>query len=215
METFLENCTGVILAGGENRRMPLLKAFIEVEGQKIIEKNLTIMKDLFREVFIVTNQPEAYSYLGVPMLGDVYDSRGPMTGIFTVLLNSSQNWVFITACDMPFIHKPLIKHIYSKRENFDAVVPSLKNRTEPLFALYSTRLLGSMEKAVLEDRKSLNDFLRGKRVQYIPIKEIGKLDPDVLSFVNLNTPADIDHYLQDKDKIRFKKKIERRGKCSV
>lgn len=205
MNDFLKDCSAAILAGGENRRMPVLKAFIEVDGQKIIEKNLGLIKRIFNEIFIVTNQPGAYSYLDVPMLGDIYDIRGPMTGILTSLLNSPEQWVFVSACDMPFINIDLIRYMASGRKGFDAVVPVLKGKPEPLFSLYSKRLLTSMEKSLLSDKKSLKDFLGGKRVQYITTREIRKFDPEAVSFINLNTPRDIDLYLKNKDKLRFKR----------
>ena len=215
MDTFIKNCTAAILAGGENRRMPVLKAFIDVEGRKIIEINLGTVKRLFEEVFIVTDRPEACLYLGVPMLGDVYDIRGPMTGIFTSLLNSSKQWVFISACDMPFLNKDLIEYMASKRDNSDAVVPVKKGNTEPLFAFYSKRLLASMEKSILADKRGIKEFLSDKRVQYIRTPEIKKRDPGARSFINLNTPEDIDLYLQPQDKTKFKNESARREKCLV
>jgi molybdopterin-guanine dinucleotide biosynthesis protein A len=140
------------------------------------------------------------------MLGDIYDIRGPMTGILTSLLNSPEQWVFVSACDMPFINIDLIQYMASGRKGFDAVVPVLKGKAEPLFSLYSKRLLTSMEKAVLSDNKSLKDFLSRKRVQYITTGEIKRFDPEAVSFINLNTPRDIDLYLKHKDKLRFKRK---------
>jgi molybdopterin-guanine dinucleotide biosynthesis protein A len=195
MSNLIKDCTGVILAGGENTRMPVLKAFIKVKGKPIIEKNLTLMQQLFEETFIVTNQPSDYSHLGAPLLGDVHDIRGPMTGIFTSLLNSPTPWVFISACDMPFINKDLINYMYSQRNGFDAVVPSIKGKAEPLFAFYSKRLISSMEKALLTDRRGLKDFLKDKKVKYISAREIGRLDPGARSFINLNTPGDANRYL--------------------
>lgn len=215
MTALIKDCTGAVLAGGENTRMPVLKSFIEVRGQKIIERNIKITKQLFKEAFIVTNQPEYYSYLGVPLLGDVYDVRGPITGIFTALLNSSSNWVFISACDMPFLNKELIEYMALKRDNMDAVVPMLKGKAEPLCAFYSKRLLGAMEKAILTGRKSLRDFLRNKRVQYITVKEIRRIDACTVSFVNLNSPEDIDLHLRNRDIIRFRRKVKREVKCLV
>jgi molybdopterin-guanine dinucleotide biosynthesis protein A len=120
MSNLIKDCTGVILAGGENTRMPVLKAFIKVNGKPIIEKNITLIQQLFEKTFIVTNQPSDYSNLGTPLLGDVHDIRGPMTGIFTSLLNSPTPWVFISACDMPFINKDLINYMHSQRNGFDA-----------------------------------------------------------------------------------------------
>jgi molybdopterin-guanine dinucleotide biosynthesis protein A len=206
MNTINEDCSSVILAGGENRRMPVLKAFIDVDGETIIEKNLRIMKALFRENRIVTNQPEIYTFLGVPLLGDIYDTRGPMTGIVTALFNSSCNWIFVSACDMPFLNPGLIEYMVSKRRGCDAVVPVIHKKPEPLCALYSKRLFHSMENALLGGRKSLRDFLNSKRVKYINSSTIKTLDPGGLSFINLNTPQDIERYLSPEDISNFIKR---------
>lgn len=219
MDSFLKYCSAGILAGGENKRMSVPKAFIKMpsirssrlsNGETIIEKNLSIMKQLFREVFIVTNQPELYLHLGVPLFGDIYNLRCPMTGVFTSLVNSTYEWVFISACDMPFINHHLIRHIASKRGNYDAVVPksSLQSflkgftkeglrgdYTEPLFACYSKRLLSAMEETLLNNKRGLKDFLSTNKVKYINTREIKRYDPEVKSFINLNTLEDIKYYL--------------------
>ncbi len=213
MKTYIDNCSAFILAGGENTRMPVLKAFIEVNGQTIIEKSLYVLKQLFSNVAIVTNQPELYTYLTTPMLGDIYDSRGPMTGIATALLNSSQQWNFIFACDMPFIDISVIQYMTSQRKGYDAVVPVVNGKVEPLFALYSQKLLPGMEKSLLHNKKSLRDFLNNKRVKYITTAEVMKFDNEAISFINLNTPQDITLYLKTEDRLRFNKKVGRRGKC--
>lgn len=192
----MNNCSAVILAGGENRRMPVLKAFIEIDGEKIIDRNINILRQIFSEVSIITNQPELYVYLGVPMYGDIYDTRGPMTGIFTALLNTSSPWIFISACDMPFINADLITYMTYQRKGVDAVVPMLKNKAEPLFALYSKRLIHSFENSIMSGNKGLRDFLTNKRVKYIPLSEITKFDPGGLSFINLNTPQDLKRCLK-------------------
>lgn len=218
MHNFIENCIGVILAGGENTRMPVLKAFIEVGNEKIIERNVKILKKLFKETFIVTNQPEHYLYLGIPLFGDVYDVRGPMTGIYTAFLNSSNKWVFITACDMPFIKGDLIKYMALKRDNYDAVVPKLKNRVEPLFAFYSQRLISPMEKSVLTGKTGIQDFLQNKKVKYISIEGAEVVKDSAAwakSFINLNTLDDIALYLKAEDSLKFKKNLARRKRCLV
>jgi molybdopterin-guanine dinucleotide biosynthesis protein A len=217
MNTYIKQCTGVILAGGENRRMPVRKAFIEVNGQKIIDRNLRVLKRLFEEILIVTNEPEHYAYSGVQLLGDVYDIRGPMTGLLTALFNANNKWVFVLACDMPFISESLIRYMASKRNRYDAVVPSLKGRPEPLFAFYSNQLLPFMEESLLAGEKGLKYFLHNhkKRVQYIPLKELTGTGHGADSFINLNTPGDIDLYLKRNDIDKFKKAAERRGTCSV
>jgi len=103
---------------------------------------------------------------------------------------------------MPFINMELIKYMASKRGGFEAVIPcpprssiSKGKGGEPLFAFYSKRLLVSMEKAVLSDRRGLRDFLKSKKVKYITEKEIKEFDPGARAFVNLNTPEDVKRHL--------------------
>jgi molybdopterin-guanine dinucleotide biosynthesis protein A len=191
MHNFLKRATAVILAGGENKRMPVSKAFIKIGRETIVEKNLKIMKQLFNEVSIVTNQPGAYVNFGVPLLGDIYNIRCPMTGIFTSLVNSSHQWVFISACDMPFINSKLIRYMSLRRGNCEAVVPLFKGKMEPLMAFYSKQLAPIMERALFTDQRGLNTFLKDKNVNFIEAKNLNNIDNAGKSFINLNTPKDI------------------------
>lgn len=188
---FIDNSTGVILAGGENRRMPVLKAFIKVNGKPIIERNLNLLRGLFQEVFIVTNQPELYIHLDAKLFGDVYNIRGPMTGILTSLMNASNEWVFIIACDMPFINEDVIRYMALNRDGYDSVL----TESEPLFAFYSKVLLKPMERSLLAGRNGINDFLKNKKVKYIKLSEVKKIRDGERSFINLNTPDDVERHL--------------------
>lgn len=213
MTSLIRDCAGVILAGGENTRMPVPKAFIKVDGQRIIERTLGVLRGIFTDVAVVTNEPGAFAFLGAPLLGDVYSTRGPMTGILTALLNSRHPWVFVCACDMPFISGNIIRTMSLKRAGFHAVVPVGGRRPEPLFAFYAKGLTAAMERAVLRGDKRLGDFLNTKRVQYINVPESGTDNPDALSFINLNTPLDVSTHLRAKDRARFEHQVRRMGKC--
>jgi len=195
MNGLIDGSTGVILAGGENRRMPVVKAFIKVGGRPIIERSLGLMRRLFGEVFIVTNQPELYIHLDAFLLGDGYDIRGPMTGILTSLINASNEWVFVIACDMPFIDERVIRYLAMRRDGYLAVLP----QDEPLFAFYSKRLIHPMERAVVSGRRGIRDFLEGKRVKYINKEEISTIGDGERVFVNLNTPDDVYAHVGVKD----------------
>lgn len=196
MYSLFRGVSGVILAGGENRRMPVPKALIKVRGEKIIDRSVRILKRIFQDVSIVTDRPCDYVYLDVPLLGDIYNVRGPMTGILTALIASYSRWVFVMACDMPFADERLIRHVASRRAGFEAVLPVPGNMPQPLFACYSKSLIPAMERAVLGDRKALNGFLNTKRVQYVRDGEIREIDPGARSFINLNTPEDVESHVR-------------------
>jgi molybdopterin-guanine dinucleotide biosynthesis protein A len=192
----IKGITGVILAGGQNTRFPIQKGFIRIKGIPIIERNLALMKTLFRDVLISTNMPEAYFSLGVPLVGDVLPSRGPMAGIYTSLINSHDPSIFVSACDMPFLDARVIRLVCEKyneqshRDHIDAVVPVFDSEPQPLLGVYCNTVLPALEAGILNDKVSLRQFLKEIRVYFVDETDVRLVDPEGKSFVNINTVDD-------------------------
>jgi molybdopterin-guanine dinucleotide biosynthesis protein A len=181
----------LILAGGENSRIPFLKGFLEINGTKIIESNVRLLKGIFNRVLISTNNPELYFYLGTLMVGDIIKHRGPMTGIYSALNVPDVSDVFVTACDMPFINVILIQHMINKWDGKqDAVIPVFDKRPQPLFGIYSQKITGKIEDSIKNGRKSLWELLKRINVLYIKEEEVRSIDSEGRSFVNINTMED-------------------------
>jgi molybdopterin-guanine dinucleotide biosynthesis protein A len=192
----IKGITGVILAGGQNTRFPIQKGFIRINGIPIIERNLALMRSLFRDVLISTNMPEAYFSLGAPLVGDVLPSRGPMAGIYTALINSRDPSIFVCACDMPFLDARVIRLVcerYSgqlQRGHIDAAVPVFNGEPQPLFGVYCNTVLPALEEGILNDKVALKQFLNEIRVYFVEDADVRAVDPEGKSFVNINTMDD-------------------------
>ena len=183
----------LILAGGENKRLPMVKGFLEIDGKRIIESNIDLLKQIFDRVIISTNKPEQYFYLGLPMVGDTMMERGPMTGILSTLNMPEISEIFVTACDMPFISGELIRSIIDQwNKKWDAVIPVLDKRPQPLFGIYSKTIVQCMENSIKNGTRSLRKFLEGIHVLYIKEEDVRKIDREGKSFVNINTPEDVE-----------------------
>ena len=192
-----EITAAVILAGGGNRRFGALKSFINIEGTPIIARNLALLRELFQEVFISTNSPEPYFYLGAPLIGDVLPSRGPMSGIYSALINAKGPGVFVVACDMPFLNKKVVTFILERRLSHckeygpcDAAVPVFNNWPQPLLGVYSRTLLTHLEDGIVHEKTSLIPFLHGVNTYFITESDVRKIDPGGRSFMNINTLGD-------------------------
>ncbi len=191
-----QGITGVILSGGKNRRFPALKGFINIDGATIIEKNLALFRDIFDEVFISTNMPERYFYLGAPMIGDVLPSRGPMSGIYSSLINAKSDCIFVIACDMPFVKKEAVLLICEKHlkmfsiKQVDATIPVFNDELQPLFGAYSKTALPHFKNCVLNEKTSMKRLLSEINTNFIGESDIITIDPDGRSFVNINTMED-------------------------
>ncbi|MDA8324598.1 MAG: molybdenum cofactor guanylyltransferase, partial [Nitrospiraceae bacterium] len=133
----------VVLAGGENRRLPITKGLIEIGGKRLIETLLAALSGLFGDLAISTNEPEKYYYLGVPLIGDVYPVRGPMTGIFSALSFYSGRFgdAFFTACDMPFINMGLASRLAAMRIAPPKSRMNVRNRYELMFGAISVTMI--------------------------------------------------------------------------
>jgi molybdopterin-guanine dinucleotide biosynthesis protein A len=190
--------TAAILAGGENRRIPFLKAFLTVGGRTIIERTLDVLKRVFTRIVINTNDPEHFFRFGLPLVGDIKKERGPLTGIFSVLTATGDDAVFVVACDMPWISEELIRYMIERYNaqtedrdrGYDAVIPLFQGKTEPLFGVYTRRIAKVMEKMVTDGRTGVNELLEKSKVLYVREEEVRSIDSEGKSFVNINTMED-------------------------
>lgn len=189
----MQRMDALILAGGENRRIPLLKGFLDIRDGRILEVSIQRLRKVFNRIILSTNTPEHYYYLGLPMVGDIIKVRGPMTGIFSALSLPDVSAVFVTACDMPDINGILITYIAGRwASEHDAVIPVFNNEPQPLLGVYAKSLARRMEEALHHEKRSLKGFLRDSNVLYIQETDVRKIDPEGRSFVNINTMQDFE-----------------------
>jgi len=183
--------TGIILAGGESRRMGTDKALLDINGRPMIEHVLAVFAGLFKKTIIVTNTPDRYRMYGVELTSDVLDIRGPLTGIYSGLLRSRDEYNFVAACDMPFLNPRLIAYMGELAAGHDAVVPMFGGGfLEPLHAIYRKGIFPVIEMQVRKQDRRIRGMFDHIQVRYVTEEEIVRFDPLKKSFRNLNTPKE-------------------------
>ena len=104
--------SGVILAGGKSRRMGgSPKALLPFGGRPLIEQIAETLRSVLPDCLVVTNTPELYGSLGLPMVGDVFPEGGSLGGIYSGLRAAPGDAALCVACDMPFLSAPLVAHL--------------------------------------------------------------------------------------------------------
>jgi molybdopterin-guanine dinucleotide biosynthesis protein A len=182
--------TGIILAGGESRRMGRDKAFLDLAGKPLIAHILGLFRELFDRTIIVTRQPERFRSLPAEVVPDALDAPGPLTGIYTGLLHSPDDLNFVAACDMPFLQAGLIRFMQSVAQGRDAVVPLVGGMPEPLHAMYRRGILPVVEASLGSGERRISPLFERIAVRYLTPAEIRRHDPEQRSFRNLNTPEE-------------------------
>jgi molybdopterin-guanine dinucleotide biosynthesis protein A len=185
-----EHITGVILAGGLSTRYGKNKAFLEIEGARLIDRIAEKMQNIFTRVLLVTNEKQDYGYLGLPLIEDRIKGLGPIGGIYTGLMSISGEGGFFVACDMPFLNEQLVRYMVEVQDHHAAVVPCVGNEIEPLHALYTTTCLGPIRRLIESRQYQVRLFYQSVSVRYVTENEIRRFAQPRNAFHNINTPEE-------------------------
>ena len=157
----------VIAVSAAHRR----EAFASFRGKPLIERVAQTMKEIFHELLIVTNTPDEYRHLNIPVAQDLEAYQGPLGGIVTAFSHSRKGRLFVAACDMPLLDKGDILQILQEGNPFDAAIPIQKGNRHYLMASYARSLLPQMKRHLKEGRFSLEEFCRTiENIAWIPLE---------------------------------------------
>jgi molybdopterin-guanine dinucleotide biosynthesis protein A len=201
-------CTGIILAGGLNTRLPgRAKALLNIGGMMNIQRIYELFKELFEEIILVTNSPLEYLDWDFNIVTDLLPVRSSLTGIYSGLFYTTNPYAFVVACDTPFLKKEVVEVVLEGIESgIDVVIPETSKGMEPLCAAYSKKCLKPVKQQLVQREFKVQRFFKKIRVKTISENVLRKKDPELLSFFNINTPDQ----LEKAEKIFLKAKtIER------
>jgi molybdopterin-guanine dinucleotide biosynthesis protein A len=185
--------TGVIQAGGKSTRMGgAPKALLELGGRRIIERVVTVVRAVVDDVLLVTNTPELYAFLDLPMVPDVFPDHGSLGGLYSGLAAARGDAAFTVACDMPFLRAEVARLVVARAPEADVVIPRVGAQLETLHAVYGKRCLGPMEDRLRAGRLKIVGFFEAVRVLEVPEAEIARHADPAVVFMNVNTPEELE-----------------------
>jgi len=185
--------SGIVLAGGESKRFGgrINKAFLLLQDKPLLQWVIERISPLFTEVIVVTNEEKKFKKFPVKLVKDIYPGYGALSGLHSGLYYAKNFYSFVCACDSPFISSELVRYLIKKKKEYDVIVPWLESGQEPFCALYSKNCLQPiMEVMEKKKRPRIIDFFEQVNVCKIDEREIKKVDPQLISFFNINTWAD-------------------------
>jgi molybdopterin-guanine dinucleotide biosynthesis protein A len=186
----------VIQAGGQGRRLGASKPLVALRGRPLIEHVLDNVRGLGDECLITTNHPPELAYLKIRTVSDPVDraGAGALTGLSTALRAMAGARALVVGCDMPFIRKELARHVIELAEQAaeDVIVaPRWRRGLEPLLSVYPASALPAVDEILKAGSQRLNDLLERSPLRVVEADEVARLDPEGLSFFNVNTPDDL------------------------
>ncbi len=194
----IEDCTALILAGGDSRRMGQDKAALVLDGKTLLAHVTDTMQKLFPKVIISVRQLR--TNVDVPQVRDEMEASGPLAGLIAGLAQADTPWVFAVACDMPFVTVKVVEKLAELRgqplllqgggNQVQAVVPIVDGHPQPLAAFYAVSAREAMRASLAAGDRSLRGMLNKLDVRYVSEAELRECDPQLRSFFDLDTPQD-------------------------
>lgn len=175
--------TLVVIAGGRGRRLGgVAKGLIQLNNGLTVVEQLLSLSDGPR--FVNTNDPSAYERLEVPLIGDLVPEKGAPGGVVTALAIAPTEWVYVIACDMPFVTRAELEALAARAHaKADVVCFTREGQLEPLVGLYR-RALWEDWALRLDGNPSLRSLLESTRLETIE-----SLQPHRL--ISLNSAEDL------------------------
>lgn len=189
------DCTVVILAGGQSSRMGVNKAMLKVGGEVNIQRVANVLKKVTENILVVTNSPEDYQFLQLPLIPDVHKGQGPLGGLHAGMSFSETELQVLTACDMPFVSAEAVNELLSFYEpGYDAIIPEINGRLQPLFAVYHKSCLSRLTDCLEKQELKMKFFLDKMTVKVLKETDFALYhkDPERFYhlFFNMNTRDD-------------------------
>ncbi len=190
----ITDVTGILLAGGKSRRMGEDKRFLHVGERTLFEQSLAVLRSIFRDVLIVIAQDSPPLETDAAVIRDLVSDCGSLGGLYTGLSQATTEHVFVVACDMPFLNQEAVRYVIGLKEEADIVMAEGKNGLQPMHAVYSRRCLPVFAEMVRTHHLKIQDIVAhpSLKVRLINMAELSRIDPEGRSFLNVNTPADLE-----------------------
>ena len=182
-----ERASAIILAGGKSTRMGSDKALLSINGVPLIRSALQQLSPSFSEVLISSATTSQYGFCGARVVPDSESNLGPIGGIATAMESAVNDVCFVVACDIPRISVRVLRKMFRALSGADGVVPTIKGKIEPLFAIYTKRMLPAIRKAIASGERRIRMVYPECQIRYVEID-----DP----IINLNTREEYRRYLE-------------------
>lgn len=185
----------VIVCGGHSHRMGRDKASLPFGPATMLGQVVQTVGSVLRPVIVVSAVGQTLPELpaDVVFAVDEHSERGPLEGLrvgLAAALELGCDYAFVCACDAPLIKPAVIRRLLQSAAGTEICIPKYQNQLQPLLTVYTTRLLHRIEELLGREEAGPFSLIRTSRTRQVDVESLRDVDPDLLSFRNVNTPED-------------------------
>lgn len=197
----LPGVAGILLVGGRSQRMGQDKALLPLPGassRTFVEHLAALLGECCTETYLVARDAASsgtYAFVcqrqNARLVYDLVADQGPLMGLYSGLQAISCSHALVLAVDLPFVQRPLLSWLSAFPLEDDVVMPRVQHIPQVLLARYPRSLLPTIDACLQRGRRDPRALLAHAPVRFLEEELLRTIDPQLRSFVNMNTPADL------------------------
>ena len=185
----MSGVTGIVLAGGQGRRMGTVDKGLQLlHGKPMVAAVLARLAPQVGEILINANQNlQAYESFGYRVVPDAIGGfAGPLAGLHAGLCVASHPLVLTAPCDSPFLPLDLFSRLKGAIKDNDLAVAKTGDQPHPVFALVRSTVRRNLEEFLSAGGRKIDAWYASLKVIEVPF------DDEADAFRNINTRAELD-----------------------
>jgi molybdopterin-guanine dinucleotide biosynthesis protein A len=188
--TAADNVTGIVLSGGQGRRMGGVdKGLVELGGKPMVAHVLSRLAPQVGDVLVNANQNlDRYRAFGYPVVPDTIGGfAGPLAGLHAGMTRASRDFVVTVPCDSPFLAEDLVTRLAEAldREGAQLAVAKTFGQPHPVFALVRRDVLPNLAAFLERGGRKIDAWYSA-----LDVVEVG-FDDEADAFRNINTTGEL------------------------
>jgi len=192
--------SAVILAGGFSRRFGRDKGLVNLDGKPLVRHVIDRASKVVDEVLVVVSSKEQKNKFETilpekaNLVIDKDESQSPLVGAITGFESAKGEYSLLLPCDTPLVSTQILQFLLDMCTNRSAAIPRWPSGyIEPLQAVYHTKSsLTAAKTALAQGNRNMRSMINNlKGVRYVSTMVLEQLEPDLLTFFNVNTPQDL------------------------
>ena len=189
----------IILAGGRSSRMGRDKALLPIPGDEqitFVEQLVAVLAPIGEVLLVARDEERARDYASLQVVRIVTDQiagGGPLMGLYSGLsaIHPASTHALAVAVDMPFVQPTLVSYLLAQAKNDRLLMPVVEDVPQVLLAVYPHTILATIEELLRQGRRDPRSLLGKVPVDYIYEAQLRTVDPQLRSFINVNTPDEL------------------------
>ena len=192
---------GIVLCGGQSRRMGRPKAWLPFAGEIMLPRVVRLLGEAVAPVVVVAAPGQDVPPLsaGVAVVRDEEKGRGPLQGLAAGLaaLRGVADAAYLSSCDVPFLRPAFVRRLVDLLGDHAICVPRVGEYHHPLAAVYRVEVADAVARLLAEGRLRPFFLFEAVPTRVVGPEELADVDPTFQTLRNLNTPEEYEAALRE------------------